>query len=196
MLDIDDRVRQILLDNQVDEKVALVGIRGYNAALGTNKTGNDLNVFDDLICIATPTEILTFVANTDPTRDVEGRAMLVPGKWRFELGDHNRNDPAKKYPAFIQAAGFTVFRFGTEQFKKGEKHPSYGVCLGDSLWWGWFGINIHWVEEGTTLKTGSAGCQTIPKAYWDAVFYKKVVDELKKAEQKKFWYCLVEEVAT
>jgi hypothetical protein len=161
---------------QVTEAVVVVGIRGYVKNIAGAETGkNLLGVYDDAICIITPTTSHTFLGNTDPSRTILERAVLQPGKYRYTRGIHGVTGPIeKRRPAWVQASGVTIRRFDAS-----------GV-LGPELPQQWIGCNIH---DGSVTTTGSAGCQTIVPEQWPT-FDSVLEAALKAAAQTQFWYLL------
>ena len=149
-------------------KPAILGRRGYyRDAMGVPGK-NDRGIYDDALIIVSPTSYVTFNANTDPSSSRVGMAVLEPGLWRYQLGIHNSSKDPKthqRYLALIQAAPVVVRRDGTESYAKGTKHPTYGECLGNARWRGYFGINHH---RGSGSSTSSEGCQTVVPAQYDA----------------------------
>lgn len=142
--------RQWLEEHGVTARPALVARRGYYRDSMGEPGKNDLNLYDDAIALVTASGVMTFNANTDPSRQRPGMATLAPGLWRYELGTHNRTKAKHlQYEALIQAAPVVVHRHGQEPPEDR----------------GWFGINIHRGGEHTT---GSAGCLTIPPRQWEA----------------------------
>jgi lysozyme len=161
--------------------VVLLGIRGYYLDSMGVKGKNDRGIYDDALCWITPEGIFAFQANTDPssyrkgrgTGSSKGMASLNCGTWLYKTGIHNGSSV---HPAFRQADKVTVTRDGKD---------------GDYEETGMFGINIH---RGGSRGTSSLGCQTIPKAEWDA-FKELGYMSLKKYEQKTFPYVLVKNEA-
>lgn len=121
--------------------IVIVGVRG-------NEGPNRIGVFDDrcYVTLGAGTDIKTWKFNTDPTSQIEGRANLKPGVWKYRVGKHHiASPPPKGRPGLVQAAEVTVYRYGQ----------------GDDT--GWFGINFHNVLGGTT---SSEGCQTFNPDEW------------------------------
>lgn len=129
----------------------VVAIRGFNLNLG--KAGvNDRGIYDDAHFIYTPTGIISFRGNTDPsgfrkgsgTGSSKGMACLDTGVWAYGIGTHNGR------LAFRQTIPFTVIRDG---------NPNYPDT-------GYFGINWH---NGNLSTTSSLGCQTNPPTEYDTL---------------------------
>lgn len=127
-----------------DASVFLFGRRGYyRDTMGVAGT-QERSIYDDAMGIVTPTEIITFNANTDPDDpDTDTRlATLIPGVYDYKVGTHNLSKPKEKqYECFVQAGPVTVLRDNGVQET------------------GMFGINLH---AGFFGECGSAGCQTVP----------------------------------
>jgi len=138
-----------------EDKLFVVGIRGYYRDTMGAAGRNDRGIYDDAIFIvARGLHFSSYNGNTDPSRYRNGQgkgagkgmASLKPGLWRaHKFGLHKG-----QYPALIQTGGtVTVIRDGTPPYE-------------DS---GWFGINIH---KGGYNRTSSEGCQTIHPGQWPA----------------------------
>ena len=152
--------------------VALLGVRGYYRDSMGAKGKNDRNIYDDAIFLVSPSGVVAFNANTDPSVYRRRVASLKPGVWLYKVGTHGLSKPAhRRYTALVQAQVVTVRR---DQ-------------LGDDT--GFFGINIH---KGSHNTTSSLGCQTIYPNQWDA-FIALVQSELKRSAQKTIPYILIEE---
>jgi len=148
-----------------DDRLTMVGVRGYYRDTLGAVGRNDRAMYDDAIFIVAPDAFQAFNGNTDPSGYRNGRgtgagkgmASLNPGVWpvyRFDLH-------AGKYLALCQRAGpVTVTRDGS---------PPYTDR-------GLFGINIH---KGGINGTSSEGCQTIAAAQWPA-FIASAVDQAKR----------------
>lgn len=157
--------------------VVLVGIRGYYRDTMGVPGKNDRGIYDDAIILRSPTVHAAFNANTDPSVARKHVAVLKTGAWKYKIGTHGLNKPAKqRYTALVQAGDVTVIR--------DQEGPDTGM----------FGINIHRGGYGTT---SSLGCQTIFPDQWPA-FIALVQSELKRAtgpdgsSQKIIPYLLVE----
>jgi|SRR5579859_1060380 len=156
------------------DPIFLLGIRGFLDPPAGNKRG----IYDDAIFLVTPAGCLGFNANTDPSIDRKGIAVLQPGTYQYRQGLHgihhlNLQDPDDKalfdklnatkrdlppipgrilpYWAFRQAAPVTVLRDGA----------SAPETITDPNNWPW--IDIH---EGGINTTSSEGCQTIVRDQW------------------------------
>jgi hypothetical protein len=144
---------------------AIIGIRGSNDM-------NKIGVFDDTICLVTPTEFSTCVGNTDPSKVYPRVAVLRPGIWWYRKGIHGIDKPKdQQYMAFVQAAPVVV-----------DRHQG---IQGDT---GYFGINIH---RGGNNTTSSAGCQTIHAPDWET-FRARAYAAMEAAGVEKIPYVLVE----
>ena len=161
-----EEVRELLRAAGVDlSKPALLGRRGYYRDSMGKPGVNDIGIFDDAIFYHSPTAFSSFNANTDPSKHRENIAVLTPGLWRFRVGIHNQTKAlSRQYKALIQAKEFTVYREGTADVPRATE-DSRGFCLGNGLWRGWFGINLH---KGAFTSTSSEGCQTIYPQQWSA----------------------------
>ena len=155
-----------LLKHNIRDAVVLIGKRGWYSE-GDNERG----IYDDAIFFHSPSGVMVFNANTDPTRYGfnssvgKGMASLKPGVWRYKVGQHK-----EIRPALVQAAPVTVKRDG------GKEETGY------------FGINIH---PGSYNSTSSEGCQTIWPDQWQS-FINLVVGELKRYQQQIACYLLIE----
>lgn len=152
----DTQLRQWLADHQIRlgdaTPVAAIGVRGWaNSGAGggaTNLTG----VYDDALCVVRVNGSWTFQGNTDPTRTIEGRAILQPGVYEYGPGVHNITKPATdRRLAFTQRSGVTIRRFDAQG------------ALGPELENQWIGCNHH---DGAESSTGSAACQTVAPEWW------------------------------
>ncbi|MDP9202354.1 MAG: hypothetical protein M3P26_10555 [Gemmatimonadota bacterium] len=127
---------------------ALLGQRGYYRDRMGVVGKNDRGIYDDMIAIVTPDFFKAWNANTDPSRQRPGIAVLRAGVWDYKLGIHNiSKDPTEHphYEALVQAEVVRVLRDGGR------------------LDVGFFGINIH---KGGYTTTSSEGCQTIYPDQW------------------------------
>lgn len=175
-----DYLSKIIKANQKkigNDKIVLIGMRGYFLDTMGVKGKNDRRIYDDAafwVDLSTGL-VLQYNYNTDAngyrkgsgTGSKKGMANLRAGAWRYKTGKH------KGYEAFVQAEAVTVERDG---------NPNYDDT-------GWFGINIH---RGGSSGTSSLGCQTLPVAQWDD-FKKNGYALLKKHAQKTFVYVLLDQ---
>jgi len=149
-----DEVLALLKSNKVDlskEKVALVGIRGYYRDTMGVPGKNDVGIYDDALIWIDLTEMVTFNANTDPSRYRLNVASLAGDRvWRYRKGNHGSRVYGS-YPAFRQAEEVMVQRYVNGKIWKEDV--------------GFFGINIH---RGERNSTSSLGCQTLPVDQWEA----------------------------
>lgn len=166
-------VSKIIAKNKVEDKVVLVGIRGYYRDTMGAVGKNDRGIYDDGIFVVSPTHFSAWNANTDPSVQRHGIASLIPGVHRYKKGNHGISKPGGGYPAFRPATP-------GEQLpvtRDGVVNPRPGVA-----------INIH---RGGNNTTSSEGCQTIPPKQW-ADFYAALTGELKRHGQTTFPYVLVD----
>lgn len=127
---------------------AILGRRGYYRDSMGKPGVNEHGIYDDAIFIVVPGMFRAFNANTDPSKDYPGVAVLRAGVWRYKLGIHNISKPSpphERYECLVQAAPVTVDR------------ENKGADTGD------FGIHIH---KGSHNSTSSEGCQTIYPDQW------------------------------
>lgn len=162
---------KLLIPYPNTDSVQVLGIRGYYKTTMGNPVKNDRGIYDDALFILSPDTFAAFNANTDPSVYRKHIATLKTGMWRYKPGKHKINSP-DGYPAFVQADKVTVAR-------DGEPDDT-----------GYFGINIH---RGGYNSTSSIGCQTIYPAQWDS-FHATLTDQLKRFNQKAFYYVLIENV--
>ena len=83
----------------IEDRVALVGIRGYYADSMGVKGKNDRGIYDDAIILLSPSVHATFNANTDPSVFKKGIAVLKTGVHRYRKGNHGISKPGGGYPA-------------------------------------------------------------------------------------------------
>lgn len=186
-----ERVVELLRAEHVVEKVAILGVRGYYRRTMGNPDANDFGLYDDAMFVVSPDTFTSFNANTDPSRQFEGVAVLEPGLYTYRQGIHGLNKAKdKQYTALTQASEVRVRRPGTELFPKGRKNAKYGRSLGGGLWAGWFGINHH---RGGKQNTSSLGCQTLPPEQWPA-YIALVLSEMKRHGVKHVPYLLLDGV--
>lgn len=166
-----EKTAMLLLAQNVREPVALLGVRGYYRASMGDSGCNDRGIYDDAIFVASPSCHVAFNANTDPSVQRPGVAVLDPGVWRYKLGIHGLSKPVERqYQALVQADEVRVTRDG------GRREGGY------------FGINIH---RGGEHETSSLGCQTIYKPQW-AEFINLVRGQLERYQQVVLPYLLTE----
>lgn len=127
-------------------KVWLLGRRGYYRDTMGKPQANDRNIYDDAIAIVTPEQVISFNANTDPSKQGGHIGCLAPGKYLYKIGQHHHDTP-QAYKALVQAGPVTLKR-------------DDGV-----IETGWFGVNHH--RGGHATSTGSLACQTIYDAQYD-----------------------------
>lgn len=161
-----EEAKQILASNNVTDKVAIIGIRGYYLDSYGKRGENDRGVYDDAIIIISARKFETFRANTDPSVYRKGIATLATGVHRYYKGKHKN-----RYWALRLV---------------GERAPvtrdGQGASIGIAL-------NIH---KGGTRTTGSEGCQTLRPDDWDD-FIEIVYDEMAFYGQKTIPYVLIDE---
>lgn len=163
---------QALLNKySLPEPVVLLGIRGYYKKTMGNPVKNDRNIYDDAIFIVAPDFFGSFNANTDPSVTRKGVSVLKPGVHYYKKGRHKINSPK----------GYDALRPATP----GEKLPVIRDEVGESLG---IAINIH---RGGYNTTSSLGCQTVYPTQWES-FIKTVYDQMKRYDQKKIPYVLIE----
>lgn len=181
ILDVDPvLVRELLKQHSVTEGVAVVGLRGYvNAFPGASQQPgqNLIGKYDDVLCLVTPDGVRAFLGNTDPTSLITQRAVLQPGRYRYQRGIHGiTREKGKQYPAWVQAGPVTIRRMQA------------GGTMSAELSGQWIGCNIH---KGSWTTTGSAACQTVVPEKWDE-FDGVLESALRAAAQQQFWYVLRE----
>lgn len=165
------RVRGLIQDHGVQDRVVLVGVRGYYLDTMGAKGVNDRKMYDDAVFLVAPGVFRSFNANTDPGAFRPGIATLLPGVWRYKVGVHGiSKPPAKRYLALVQADAVRIVRDG------GGEHR------------GFFGINIH---KGSRLSVSSEGCQTIWPGQWGE-FLELVRAQLIVQSQSVVPYVLIE----
>lgn len=168
-----DVTLKILLKHNVEEKVALLGVRSYFLNTMGKPGVGDRQLYDDAIFIVAPDFYASFNANVDPGAYRKGIANLATGLWRYKLGIHGLSKPKEsQYEALVQAAPVTVHRDGGK------------------IETGYFGINIH---RGGLKSVSSLGCQTIVPTQWKT-FIGGVKMSLEKNKQKVIPYLLIENI--
>jgi lysozyme len=152
------------------------GIPGYYRESMGDPTKNDRGIYDDCIVLVTRNVFAAWNGNTDPSVFRNNIATLQAGIYPCYQFDIHRG--SSSYPAICQRKGpVIVRRDGTEKVLKGVSDYR-GLCLGNGLWKGDFGANIH---RGGVNGTSSLACQTVPPSQW-AAFY-----ALAKAEAYRIW---------
>ena len=159
----------------IEDRVALVGIRGYYADSMGVKGKNDRGIYDDAIILLSPSVHATFNANTDPSVFKKGIAVLKAGVHRYRKGNHGISKPGGGYPALRPA-------------NAKEELPVTRDITGDDMG---IAINIH---KGSYKSTSSEGCQTIYPSQWDG-FINLVYSEMNRYNQKTIPYLLVENLS-
>lgn len=161
-----------LIPAELADKVILLGIRGYYKDTMGKPGVNDLNLYDDAICIISPDYFGAFNANTDPSKQTPGIATLKPGIHPYRKGNHGISRPGGGYPALRPAT------IGEKLPVMRDGRDSIGIA-----------INIH---KGGFNTTSSLGCQTIYPDQWSE-FINKVYEEMGRHKQKVVKYVLVED---
>ena len=157
-------VEELVRGHGVKERVVVVGRRGYYRDTMGKPGQNDRGLYDDAIAVISPRYFRAFNANTDPAVAHPNMATLQPGVWDYQFGIHNRTkEKSRQYRALVQAGEVVVFRDETQLVAKGVVDER-GTSMGNGLWRGWFGCNIH---KGGFATVGSEGCQTIWPEQWD-----------------------------
>ena len=165
-----DDVRQMLIDNLddfliEDQKVAIVGVRGYYKRTMGDPFKNDRNLYDDAMFIVTPDRLVAFNCNVDPSKYRKGIATLKAGVYRAVRWRHKG-----KYAA-LQIVDDMVQRDGQIGVDRGRH-----------------GINFHY---GGDNDTWSEGCQTFPKSqYWQ--FQGLIYELMETHDLTSVTYLLVE----
>jgi len=152
------------------------GIPGYYQESMGDPTNNDRGMYDDCIVLVTRNTFAAFNGNTDPSVFRKDIATLQPGIYpAYQFDIHNGSRP---HPAICQRRGEVIVRRdGTDAVAAGFSDDR-GLCLGNGLWRGRFGMNIHC---GGLRGTSSLGCQTFHPSQWDA-FY-----ALAESEARRIW---------
>jgi lysozyme len=169
-----EKTLAMVIKARIEDRVALVGIRGYYSET-FKPSGNQRNIYDDAIILLSPSCHATFNANTDPSLFKKGVASLIPGVHRYKKGNHGISKPSGGYPALRPAT-------------PNEALPVIRDSEGESLG---IAINIH---KGGYNTTSSLGCQTIYPTQWDG-FINLVYSEMSRYNQKTIPYLLVEQAA-
>jgi hypothetical protein len=167
-----------------DKRVKILGVRGFYDGLGARDT-NDLGIYDDLIVACIGDNTMGFRASTDPgwyyikhPMNSRGCAILTEGLHLYKIGTHDNG----KYPAFVQAESFVVWRLD-EQGNKKEKGTASD-------------IHIHSGGPGMAVEKFSAGCQVIqsPEGYFGETwlkFFNPLVDAMRTHGQTTVPYRLM-----
>lgn len=171
-LKVDDAIQLLTSFDVASSAVKLLGIRGYFKQTMGNANKNDIGIYDDAMFIIAPNKLmLSYNANTDPSRSFPGVAVLKPGgPYLYKIGMHNMKNP---YKALRQFGRVTVLRDGKENTDT-PAAPFY--------------IDIH---KGGYNTTSSLGCQTIHPDQW-MDFLTNVERLLTNNKQVVIPYCLVE----
>lgn len=170
-------------------KPTLVGIRGAqpdeNGKLVWN--GNPNNDWNDSLVVITKDNSTFFQGTVDagnfyiknPMNKL-GTARLMDGLYTYKKGFHGESKYGSKYPAFVQASAVTIKRDGNKDSQWTEK---------DSIYKGFFGINIHAQFNGGLVERNSAGC-TVLKAKWGTETWKQFYNLLK--DEPTFKYMVID----
>jgi lysozyme len=162
----------IVIRAGIEDRVVLVGIRGYYSDSMGVKKKNDRNLYDDAIILLSPSVHATFNANTDPSVYRKGVAVLKTGVHRYRKGNHGLSKPGGGYPALRPS-------------NAKEELPVTRDEIGDDMG---IAINIH---RGGYNTTSSEGCQTIYPPQWQG-FINLVYSEMNRYNQKTIPYLLIE----
>lgn len=144
-----ERVIEFLELNGVSlVKPAILFVRGYFMDSMGKPDQNDRALYDDAAFIYTPTGLVAYNANTDPTRYKHGVAMIKPGVYPFRQGWHKwgKKGAHRAFRPATPDEALPVFRDGIEK-------PRPGIAC-----------NIH---KGSAFHTSSEGCLTLPPNQWD-----------------------------
>ena len=163
--------RDLVAPFNLNDKVILLGMRGYYKRTMGNPEKNDRGMYDDAIFILAPGFFQAFNANTDPSVYRKGIATLKPGVHRYRKGNHG----------ISKGPGYPALRPATA----GERHPVTRDGQGDD-----FGIAIN-IHRGGFKHTSSEGCQTIHPNQWSG-FITKVYELMDQHGQRTVPYVLVE----
>jgi hypothetical protein len=155
--------------------VKLLGVRGYYKRTMGDVLVNDRGIYDDAIFVLTDNTFKSFNANTDPSIQRGGVAVLKSGAYYlYKIGLHGVSGP-KPYEALRQYGDVTVVRDGEGEFSDNK----------NARFW----IDIH---RGSYHATSSLGCQTIYPDQWEE-FLDIVKKEMKRNRQVVVPYALVEQ---
>jgi lysozyme len=171
-LKVEDAIKLLSSFDVAASHVKLLGIRGYFKQTMGDPSKNDIGIYDDAIFIVAPDNLLlSYNANTDPSRSFPGVAILkTGGPYLYKIGMHNMKNP---YKALRQFGRVTVTRDG-KNYTDTVTSPFY--------------IDIHKGGYGTT---SSLGCQTIHPDQW-MDFLTNVERLLTANKQVVIPYCLIE----
>lgn len=144
--------------------VYVLDVRGYRKTTMGDPTRNDVNLWDDLSAIVSPTIFLPENSNLDPSKLGWNAAigkpycMLQPGVWWFYYGPHKG-----QLPAFRQADDAqTALKLGIPHGGKFFVERCYGHAdRRNYTEWGHQQINRH---PGGLHSTSSWACLTLPPA--------------------------------
>lgn len=171
--------------------VRLLGIRGYYKKTMGNPTTNDFGIYDDALCILSPTLFATFNFNTDPSRQTPGLSILqAPQLVLYKRGIHKISVATKEQLATMLRTGKDIPgirpHWALRQFSNVTvlKHGTISTDTPATRRW----INLH--RGGITL-TNSEGCQTVPPEDYSDFYDNKLVPELAKYNQEIIPYVLV-----
>jgi hypothetical protein len=155
-------MRPVLLDvvDSLGHAVFESGTYNLNI-IGIRSKTNEVNTFDDRICVVFRDEMgwitRTWEATCDPGQywldypsNVAGTAILVPGQYRgvYKIGKHRG-----QYDALVQKGGAVKVYRDANKDEVLDMDP-------DTEQEGYFGINIHKAgEHSTEVNKWSAGCQ-------------------------------------
>lgn len=164
-------VETIIKDHKINEKVVLVGIRGYYKRTMGNPLTNDRGIYDDAIFVFAPTFFATYNANTDPSIFRKGIATLKEGVHYYKKGKHK----------ILSPLGYAALRPATPDeslpvTRDGQTGTFKGIA-----------INIH---KGGYNTTSSEGCQTIYPNQWKS-FQTSVYELMDRYNQKTIPYILI-----
>jgi len=167
-----EKTLAMLIKAGINDRVALVGVRGYYSKTFP-PAGNQRGVYDDAIILLSPSVHASFNANTDPSVHRKGIATLIPGVYRYKKGRHG----------ISRGPGYPALRPATKEealpvMRDGDGNETVG-----------YHINIH---RGGRNTTSSLGCQTIPPTQWDS-FISLVYGEMDRYQQSTIPYLLVEQ---
>jgi lysozyme len=207
-----ERARALLQERGVEDAVALIGVRGFFAAMGTSP-GNDPGLYDDAAFLVTPRACEGFAFNTDPTSYAPPNVMLKAGLWRYRPGRHTSPTTGESHDALVHE-GRPVWVIARprslDDYRRFAELPNVGLrerlesvaayqdalrarggkVLADGTveWPMAAHINIH---RGGAEGTSSKGCQTVQPSLWGE-FIQATYHALREAGQADIAYLLVE----